>query len=62
MAQTHTNVWQYDTNAPAPSEADDSVMLTPKQREQRARELCMHRMQEIYADALSSEVSDRAAR
>ena len=54
---------QYDVR-PAPAANDDDgeqVRLSPKQLEQRARELCVTTCQEIYADALSSEVSKGSA-
>jgi len=53
---------QYDTiPKPSTDDDDDAPKLTPKQLEQRAREMCVETCQEVYAKALSSEVSKGSA-
>uniref|UniRef100_A0A7S4HWI5 SMODS and SLOG-associating 2TM effector domain-containing protein n=1 Tax=Prymnesium polylepis TaxID=72548 RepID=A0A7S4HWI5_9EUKA len=51
----------YDTTPQPSRDDDDGPELSPKQREQKARELCVNTCQEIYAGALSSEVSKGSA-
>jgi len=54
----------YDTTAVASGDDDDSddkPKLTPKQKEQLARELCVSTIQDMYAGALQSEVSKGSA-
>jgi len=53
---------QYDTiPKPSTDDDDDAPKLTPKQLEQRAREMCVETCQDVYAKALASEVSKGSA-